>query len=86
MPLKAWYKTIISFNFGHFLPSIAVVKIIKIKLNSKLLSLTFIYKLKVTTHSRVGQLNVSKMHTTNNLLTTLYKPTRTSFTNLVSDI
>ena len=77
---------IISSNFGHFLPSIVVVKIIKIKLNSKLPSLTFIYKLEVATRPRVGHLNVSKMRTIDNLLTTLREPARTSFTNSVSNI
>jgi hypothetical protein len=68
------------------LPSIAVVKIIKIKLNSKLPSLTFIYELEVAIRPRVGHLNVSKMRIMDDLLTTLYKPTRTSFTNLVSNV
>jgi len=68
------------------LPSIAIVKIIKIKLNSKLPSLTFIYKLEVITYLRVGYLNVSKMRIIGDLLTTLRKPTRTSFTNLVSNV
>ena len=67
------------------MPSIAVVKIIKIKLNSKLPSLAFIYELEVTTYYRVGRLNVFKMRITDNLLTTLYKPARTSFTNSVDD-
>jgi hypothetical protein len=77
---------IISSNFGHFLPGIAVVKTIKIKLNSKLPSLTFIYKLEVAIYSRISHSNVSKMYIMDDLLTTLYKPARTSFTNSVSDI
>jgi len=77
---------IISSNFGHFLPSIVVVKIMKIKLNSKLLSLTFTYKLEVVTHPRVNHLNVSKMRTIDDLLTTLREPTRTSFTNSVGNV
>jgi len=68
------------------LPSIVVVKIMKIKLNFKLLSLTFIYKLEVVTRPRVSHLNVSKMCTTDNLLTTLRELARTSFINLVGDI
>ena len=68
------------------MPSIAVIKIMKIKLNSKLPSLTFIYKLKVTTYLRVGHLNISKIRTTDNLLTTLRELARTSFTNLISDV
>jgi len=77
---------IILSNFGYFLLGIVVVKIIKIKLNSKLLSLTFIYKLEVATYLRVSHLNISKMCTINDLLTTLRELARTSFTNLVGDV
>ena len=67
------------------MPSIAVVKIIKIKLNFKLPSLTFIYKLEVATYPKISYLNVSKMRIIDDLLTTLYKPVRTSFTYSVGD-
>ena len=62
----------------------AVVKIMKIKLNSKLPSLTFTYELEVATRPGVGHLNVSEIRTTDDLLTPL--PARTSFTNSVGDV